>query len=66
MAKLVSKTYGEALFETAMEENRTQELMEEILAVQEVLAENSELHKFFMHPGIPKQEKVQVMEKVFK
>ena len=66
MAKLVSKTYGEALFEIAMEEKKTQELMEEILAVQEVLAENSELHKLFLHPGIPKQDKVQVMENVFK
>ena len=37
MAKLVSKTYGEALFEIAMEEKKARELMEEIQAVQGVL-----------------------------
>ena len=66
MAKLVSKTYGEALFELAMEENKAQDLMEEIKAVQAVLAENPDFDKFMKHPGIPKQEKVQVMENVFK
>ncbi len=66
MAKLVSKTYGEALFEIAIEENKTQELMEEIQAVQSILKENADLDKLLKHPGIPKQEKVQVMENIFK
>ena len=36
MAKLVSKTYGEALFEIAMEsgEDKAQELMEEIRGIE--------------------------------
>lgn len=66
MAKLVSRTYGEALFEIAMEADKTQELMDEIQAVQDVLIQQKELDKFLKHPGIPKQEKVQVMENVFK
>ena len=66
MAKLVSKTYGEALFELAMEENIAQDLLEEIKTLQEVLTENPDFDKFMKHPGIPKQEKVQVMENVFK
>ena len=33
MAKLVSKTYGEALFELAVEENKLDALMEEVEAV---------------------------------
>lgn len=66
MAKLVSRTYGEALFEIAMEADKTQELMDEIQAVQDVLIRQKELDKFLKHPGIPKQEKVQVMENVFK
>ena len=66
MAKLVSKTYGEALFELAMEENKAQEWLEEIRAVQAVLAENPDFDKLMKHPAIPKQEKVQVMENVFK
>lgn len=66
MAKLVSKVYGEALFEVAMEQGKTQELMEEVARVQEVIAQNPELDKLFKHPAIPKQDKIQVMENIFK
>lgn len=66
MAKIVSKTYGEALFEIAMEQNKTGEFMEEIQEIQAVLSENPELDKLFSHPGIPKQEKVKVAENIFK
>ncbi len=66
MAKLVSKTYGEALFEIAMEQDKTKELMEEIQEMQKVLAQNPELDKMMKHPGIAKQEKVKVAENVFK
>ena len=66
MAKLVSKTYGEALFEIAVEENKTQILMEEAISVQELLKQNPDFNKLMLHPGIPKQEKVQVMRNIFK
>lgn len=66
MAKLVSKTYGEALYETAVEANRSRELMEEIQVVQKVLNENPDFHKLMKHPGVPKQEKIQTVETVFK
>lgn len=66
MAKLVSKTYGEALFEIAMEQNRLRELMEEIQVIQKIIDENPEFQKLMKHPGIPKQEKLQVAETVFK
>ena len=66
MAKLVSKTYGEALFELAMEENKTREMMEEIQAIRDVLTANPDFDKLMMHLGIPKQEKMQVMENVWK
>lgn len=66
MAKLVSKTYGEALFETAMEGKKAEELMEEIRAVFTILEQNPDFDKLMGHPGIPKQEKLQVVEQVFK
>lgn len=66
MAKLVSKTYGEALFELAVEEKKAQDLMEEIQVVQTLLLENPDFDKLLKHPGIPKQEKLQIMENVFK
>ena len=66
MAKLVSKTYGEALYEVAAEAGRTLELMEEIRCVGEILAANPQFDELMGHPGIPKQEKLQVVEDVFR
>ena len=68
MAKLVSKTYGEALYEAAMETgaDKAAELMEEIRGVIKALADNPEFDGLLKHPGIPKQEKLQVMEHVFR
>ncbi|MDE6128764.1 MAG: F0F1 ATP synthase subunit delta, partial [Lachnospiraceae bacterium] len=65
MAKLIEKVYGEALFELAVEEKRTDSLMEEVQAVKQVLAENSELAKLMQHPGIPENEKEEVLENVW-
>ena len=66
MAKLVAGTYGDALFDFAMEENQIDSLMDEILTVQAVLEENKGLEKILVHPEIPKQTKLQVIEDVFK
>ena len=45
MAKLVSKTYGEALYEIAMESgvDRAGELLEEIRGIRELLAANPQI-----------------------
>ena len=45
MAKLVSKTYGEALFELAVEEGREDSLLEEIMALKKILKENPDFEK---------------------
>ncbi len=66
MAKLVSKTYAEALFELAVEEQKVDLLLEEILSVQTALEENPELIQFLEHPEILKEEKIHVIENIFK
>ena len=66
MAKLVSKTYGEALFELAHEENKASEMLEEIQSVREILKSNPEFVKLMLHPGIAKQDKLKTVEEVFK
>ena len=66
MAKLVSKTYGDALFELALEENKIDSLQEEVLVVLEVLAENQDLGKLMNHPKIAKEEKTALVEEIFK
>lgn len=66
MAKLISKTYGEAIFELAVAENRVEALTEEIQGVLKVLEENPEFSDIMKHPKIIKEEKLQVIETVFK
>lgn len=66
MAKLVSKIYGEALFELAIEEEKVDVFMEEIEGIKDVLAGNQEFGKLINHPKISKEEKVSVLENVFK
>ncbi len=65
MAKLVSKTYGEALFELAVEEGKEDEFLSEILQLKGLLAENPDFGKLMNHPKILKEEKLDVLKKVF-
>lgn len=65
MAKLIAKTYGEALFETALEKGKIDEMYEEVLGLEQVFSGNPKLVKLFNHPNIIKEEKLQVVEAVF-
>lgn len=65
MAKLISKTYGDALFELAVEEEKVDVLSEEILEVKKVLDENQEFGRLMNHPKIIKEEKIQLAQQVF-
>ncbi|MEG1458306.1 MAG: ATP synthase F1 subunit delta [Acetivibrio sp.] len=66
MAKLVSKTYGEALFKLAIEKNQLEILSEEAKEVLEIFRSNEELTKLLNHPKISREEKVKVIENIFK
>ena len=66
MAKLASKVYGDALFELAVEENKVEEFWEEVSAVREVLTGNTELSALMEHPNFVKEEKLVLLEKIFK
>ncbi len=66
MAKQVSTTYGDALFELGMEENQIDAFYEEVQAVLQVFEENEELSKLLHHPKVLKEEKIAFIEKVFK
>ncbi len=68
MAKLVSATYGGALFETALTagEEKLLQLLEEIESLREILEKIPQLDELMRHPGIPKQEKLQVASEIFR
>jgi len=66
MAKLVSKTYGDALFELATEDSKQDVLFEEAVFVKTLLNENDEFVKMMNHPQITREEKEVIIENVFK
>ncbi|MDE6406959.1 MAG: F0F1 ATP synthase subunit delta [Lachnospiraceae bacterium] len=65
MAKLISKTYGDALFELAVEEGKIDVLLEEMEQLQKILAENEDFGRLMNHPKIIKEEKIGVAKSVF-
>ena len=52
MSKLVSKVYGDALFEEAMEKDVLSQWYEEICALRTIFLENPDLGQFLNHPHI--------------
>lgn len=65
MAKLVSATYGDALFELAVQESKVDSLYAEATDCLKVFEENSELGRLLNHPKIDKSEKERVIEDTF-
>ena len=65
MAKLVSQTYGEALFELANEQDKIDVFTEEIDVISEVLAQNPDFSKLMNHPKIDKENKLEIVDNVF-
>ena len=65
MAKLVSKTYGDALFAVALEGGRMDEFFEAVKVVADILRTNDEFCKLMNHPKITKEEKVKIVEEAF-
>lgn len=66
MAKLVSNTYGDALFELAVESGQVDEWLPEVKGILEILQDNGEFSKLMNHPKIVKEEKTAILEQVFK
>ena len=65
MAKLVSKTYGDALFAVALEEGRMDEFYEAVSGMAEILRTSEELRKLMNHPKIMKEDKVKIVDETF-
>ncbi len=65
MAKLVETTYGDALFDLAVQDSKVDALFEEAKAVIDTFENNDELGKLLNHPKIEKEEKQKVIENIF-
>lgn len=65
MAKIVSKTYGDALFAVAVEEGKVDAFFDAATVVQQVLDANQEFCKLLNHPEIVKENKIKMLEDTF-
>ena len=66
MAKLIEGSYGDALFELALEQGELDSMAEQVDLLAQAFAENPELLKLLNHPKISKEEKISVIENIFK
>lgn len=65
MAKLVSKIYGDALFEEALEKQEVDALFEEVKALLSIWHENEDLAGLLDNPKIGKEDKTGIIKEVF-
>jgi F-type H+-transporting ATPase subunit delta len=65
MAKLVSKVYGDALFQEALERQEVDALFEEVKGLQAVFAENQDFAGLLDNPKVGKEEKAGIIKEVF-
>lgn len=65
MAKLVSKVYGDALFEAARDMGNLDGFYEEVLALQSIWQQQPDLVQLLNHPQIVKEEKISVLKNIF-
>lgn len=65
MARLADRTYGQALFELSVEENKVDTYAEQISDVRTLFVSNPDLMKLLTHPQIQSEQKIEVIQKCF-
>lgn len=65
MAKLVSKVYGDALFSLALEENKLDDIWEEVRMLSSALQENQEFTVIMAHPDMTQEKGLGLLEEAF-
>lgn len=60
--KTIAIGYTQALFETAKDKNQFQETEKDLEKVAQLLRENQELKKILLHPAIPRQRKIKLID----
>ncbi len=65
MAKLVTKTYADALFQLAVEENKVDELFSEVTMLTDILSKNPDLERIMTHPSVDKNQKIDTIRNIF-
>ena len=66
MAKSAITTYGEALFQIAVESSSCLPMLEEVTELKKILSDNPELGSVMLNPRFSKEEHSEIMSNVFK
>lgn len=66
MAKLVSKVYGDALFSLALEEEKLDEIWDEVKVLEMALEENKEFTNIMAHPEMTQEKSLALVDEAFK
>lgn len=66
MINVIASRYAEALFQIGEEENLTDKIYKELNEVANLLENNKELFLVLNSPVISKQEKISIIDKIFK
>lgn len=65
MARLVSKIYGEALYDFAKDENQLEKMYEEAQDIIDVLTSTDDVKDFLVNPKVTTDEKVNFVRELF-
>jgi F-type H+-transporting ATPase subunit delta len=65
MVELISKRYGTAIYELAVESNKLKEIEEEIKVVLNILESEKEFTEILNHPKVVVEEKIKIVENIF-
>ena len=66
MAELVAKRYGTALYELAVDNDKVDEISNEIKELKAIFVKELELTSLLNHPKIVVEEKIKIIENIFK
>lgn len=65
MARLVSKIYGDALFDFAKEQNQSEKMFEQALDIIDVLSVSGDVKDFLTNPKSSNEEKIKFVREMF-
>ena len=60
-----AKSYTNALYETAKDENNSQKVLKELEYIVEIIRKNPDLKEFFLNPVVSRNDKKEVISKLF-
>lgn len=66
MVELIAKRYGTAIYQLAEENNQVETVSKEIAYMKQVLSTEAEFVKVLNHPKVVVEEKISLVESVFK